>query len=316
MVPPRNRNRPAAVAGSFYPAAAAELRATVEALLAPWRSGAGGPPGGLNEPPAALAPLAPLAPVAPLRPNAPLALLGPNAPLAPVLPRSPKAIIAPHAGYAYSGPIAGSAFAALAAGARAGAPRRVVLLGPSHWVALRGLGLPGAERFATPLGEVELDLAGMAAVARLPQVTVRPDAHEAEHSLEVELPFLQVVLGRFSLLPLVAGEAAGDEVAEVLEAAWGGEETVIVISSDLSHYLPAEAAERADRDTAARILALAGPLASRQACGAVPINGLLGAARRRALAPRLLDLRHSGDTSGDRSRVVGYGAFAFDEHAA
>jgi AmmeMemoRadiSam system protein B len=347
MASPRNRIRPAAVAGHFYPADPAELRATVEALLAPWRRPASGGPGA----PAAGAPAteqqAPWgmpvmeqqaardmpateqhAPrgvppteqqsargMAATEPRAPRETNAPQAPKAPKALKAPKAIIAPHAGYAYSGPIAGSAFAALEAGTAAGAApaRRVVLLGPSHRVALRGLGLPGAERFATPLGEVELDLAGMAAVALLPQVAVRPDAHEAEHSLEVELPFLQVVLGRFALLPLVVGEATGDEVAEVMEAVWGGEETVFVISSDLSHYLSAEAAERADRDTAARVLALAGPLASRQACGAVPINGLLSAARRRGMAARLLDLRHSGDTSGDRSRVVGYGAWAFDE---
>jgi AmmeMemoRadiSam system protein B len=172
------------------------------------------------------------------------------------------------------------------------------------------------ERLATPLGAVAVDLEGAAAVERLPQVAVRPDAHAEEHSLEVELPFLQVLLGRFEVLPLVVGEADGDEVAEVLEQVWGGEETALVVSSDLSHYLPAEAAERVDRDTAGRILALAGPLAARQACGAAPINGLLSTARRRGMAPRLLDLRHSGDTSGDRGRVVGYGAWAFDEHAA
>lgn len=238
-------------------------------------------------------------------------------------PAVPKAIIAPHAGYVYSGPIAANAFAAVASGAAgaeeaaAGSPvRRVVVVGPSHRVPLRGLGLPGVERFATPLGEVALDMAAMDVLARLPQVSVRPDAHAEEHSLEVELPFLQVALGRFTLVPLVAGEASGEEVAAVLEAVWGGAETVVAISSDLSHYLPAERAEEVDRDTAAHIQALAGPLAPRRACGAVPINGLLEVARRRQLAPRLLDLRHSGDTAGDRSRVVGYGAWAFDEHAS
>jgi AmmeMemoRadiSam system protein B len=299
MLPPRNRIRPAAVAGTFYPADPAELRSTVEALLAPWRSPAADASG------------------AGLEAGEPRGLPALQAPRPLRTLRAPKAIIAPHAGYAYSGAVAGSAFAALAGnGLAGGAPaRRVVLLGPSHRVALRGLALPAAERFATPLGEVELDRAGMAAVARLPLVTMRADAHAEEHSLEVELPFLQVVLGSFLLLPLVAGDATGDEVAEVLEAAWGGAETVVVISSDLSHYLAAEAAERADRDTAARILSLAGPLGSRQACGAVPINGLLSAARRRRMTVRQLDLRHSGDTSGDRSRVVGYGAWAFEDHA-
>jgi len=277
------RVRPAAVAGLFYPDDPVALRSTVDGLLA----------------------------ARPRRPAGDTATAGASP--APV-PRPPKAIIAPHAGYSYSGPIAASAFATLAGAAPD--VRRVVLLGPSHQVPLRGLGLPGVERFATPLGEVALDLEGAAAVERLPQVAVRPDAHEAEHSLEVELPFLQVVLGPFELLPLVVGQAGGEEVAEVLEQVWGGDDTLLVISSDLSHYLPAEAAERMDRETAWQILALAGPLTSRQACGAVPINGLLAAARRQGLVPRQLDLRHSGDTSGDRSRVVGYGAWAFDAHAA
>jgi len=286
MAPPI-RVRPAAVAGLFYPDDPVALRSTVVSLLAARSRGAAAEP--------------------------------PSAPAAPGH-RPPKAVIAPHAGYSYSGPIAASAFATFAAGAAgttaAAEVRRVVLLGPSHHVPLRGLGLPGAERFATPLGLVPLDLEGAATVDRLPQVAVRPDAHEAEHSLEVELPFLQVVLGSFELLPLVVGQAGGEEVAEVLELVWGGDDTVLVISSDLSHYLPAEVAERVDRETAAQILGLAGPLTSRQACGAVPINGLLAAARRQGLVPRQLDLRHSGDTSGDRSRVVGYGAWAFDAHAA
>jgi len=295
------RVRPAAVAGLFYPDDPVALRSTVVSLLAARSRGAAGAPAG------SAAAAAPAAPAAPSH-------------------RPPKALIAPHAGYSYSGPIAASAFAALAPGTAGvagaagggGAPdlRRVVLLGPSHQVPLRGLGLPGAEGFATPLGMVPLDLEAAAAVARLPQVAVRPDAHEAEHSLEVELPFLQVVLGPFELLPLVVGQAGAEEVAEVLELVWGGDDTVLVISSDLSHYLPAAAAERVDRETAAQILALSGPLTSRQACGAVPINGLLAAARRQGLVPRQLDLRHSGDTSGDRSRVVGYGAWAFDAHAA
>lgn len=271
----RIRVRPAAVAGLFYPGEPVALRSTVEALLAA-RSRR------LAEEPA------------------------------PTRPRPPKALIAPHAGYSYSGPVAASSFTALSGvSGSAGGVRRVVLLGPSHRVPLRGLGLPGVERFATPLGEVPVDLDAVAVVERLPQVAVRRDAHLAEHSLEVELPFLQVVLGRFELLPLVVGEAGADEVAEVLEQVWGGDDTVLVISSDLSHFLPAAAAELADAETAAQIRSLAGPLGARQACGAVAINGLLPAARRHRLAALQLDLRHSGDTSGDRSRVVGYGAWAF-----
>jgi AmmeMemoRadiSam system protein B len=132
----------------------------------------------------------------------------------------------------------------------------------------------------------------------------------------VELPFLQVVLGSFELLPLVVGQADGDEIDEVLQQVWGEDDTALVVSSDLSHYLPAEVAERVDGDTASQIVALGGPLTTRQACGAMPINGLLAAARRRSLGARQLDLGHSGDTSGDRARVVGYGAWAFDERPA
>lgn len=223
----------------------------------------------------------------------------------------PKAVIAPHAGYVYSGPIAGSAFRRLASGAET--IQRVILIGPAHFVPIRGLALPGHPRFATPLGEVTVQPEGAQAALRLPQVRVIPEAHAREHSLEVELPFLQVLFGDFVLVPLVAGDATGAEVADVLERLWGGPETLIVISSDLSHYLPYEAAQQTDRATADEILALGGPLQSRQACGAVPVNGLLEVARRRGLVPELLDLRNSADTAGDPSRVVGYGAFAFHE---
>jgi AmmeMemoRadiSam system protein B len=222
---------------------------------------------------------------------------------------APKAVIAPHAGYVYSGPIAASAFLAIASAA-AGI-ERVVLLGPAHFVPIRGLGLPDESRFATPLGEVKVSPEGAGAALRMPQVRIQSEAHVREHSLEVELPFLQVLLGEFDLVPLVVGEASAEEVAEVLERLWGGPETLLVISSDLSHYLSYEEARQIDRATADEILALGGPLDSRQACGARPVSGLLLAARRRGLVPELLDLRNSGDTAGDHSRVVGYGAFAF-----
>lgn len=221
----------------------------------------------------------------------------------------PKAVIAPHAGYVYSGPIAASAFSALARRP----VKRVILLGPSHRVGFRGLALPEAAAFATPLGDVPVDAEAAAAVADLPEVFPFAAAHEEEHALEVELPFLQVLFPGLSILPLVVGEAAPATVADVLERAWGREDTAIVVSSDLSHYLPAPRAEEVDRATAREILALGGPLAGQQACGARPVNGLLDAARRRRLVPALLDLRHSGDTAGDRSRVVGYGAFSFSE---
>ncbi len=226
---------------------------------------------------------------------------------------NPKALIAPHAGYIYSGAIAASAYAALKNSASH--IRRVVLLGPTHRVAVRGLALPGAEAFATPLGTVQLDLEAAQAIAHLPQVTVSAPAHAQEHSLEVQLPFLQTVLPGFKLLPLAVGMATPEEVAEVLEVLWGGEETLIVISSDLSHYLPYDVAQRVDNATAQNILGLKNSISHEQACGGTPINGLLLVARRHHLAPHLLDLRNSGDTAGPRDGVVGYAAFAFTEGA-
>jgi AmmeMemoRadiSam system protein B len=226
----------------------------------------------------------------------------------------PKALIAPHAGYVYSGPIAASAFATLEPAAAS--IRRVVLLGPSHRVPLWGLGLPDAEALETPLGRIPIDRELAARATALPQVSVHDAAHAGEHSLEVELPFLQVVLGAFTVLPLVVGEASAEDVAEVLDAVWGSGETRIVISSDLSHYLPYEVARRVDRETAEAILALAGPIAPERACGARPIDGMLLAAVRHGLAPALLDLRSSGDTAGGTREVVGYGAFAFRAVAA
>jgi AmmeMemoRadiSam system protein B/AmmeMemoRadiSam system protein A len=222
---------------------------------------------------------------------------------------APKALIAPHAGYVYSGPIAASAYAQIRS--QRGRIRRVVLLGPVHRVPVRGLALPQVERFATPLGEVPIDVASVAALRGLPQVVDSALAHADEHSLEVQLPFLQRALGEFSLLPLAVGDASAEEVAEVLDRLWGGGETLIVVSSDLSHYLPYEMARRIDRGTVDHLLSLDIELEHERACGATPVNGLLLAARRRQLRAELLDLRNSGDTAGDRRRVVGYAAVAF-----
>jgi AmmeMemoRadiSam system protein B len=222
---------------------------------------------------------------------------------------APKALIAPHAGYVYSGPVAASAYARLAA--RRGAISRVVLLGPSHRVYLRGLAAPDVDAFATPLGEVPIDRAWLARALELPQVQVLYRAHELEHSLEVHLPFVQVALGAFSLVPLVTGDASPREVAEVLDALWGGDETLVVVSSDLSHYHGYEQARRQDAETAHAIEALRpDAIGEDDACGRVPIRGLLVAAEKRGLGVRRLDLRSSGDTAGPRDRVVGYGAFA------
>jgi AmmeMemoRadiSam system protein B len=221
----------------------------------------------------------------------------------------PKALIVPHAGYIYSGAIAATAYATLQP--IASRIRRVVLLGPTHRVAVRGLALPGVDAFDTPLGRVELDTAGAHAIAHLPQVGISAHAHALEHSLEVQLPFLQSILTDFTLLPLAVGVATAGEVAEVLDAVWGGEETLIVISSDLSHYLPYATAQRVDQATAQSILKLQQPIPHDQACGGTPISGLIVAAQKHHLAPHLLDLRNSGDTAGSHEQVVGYAAFAF-----
>ncbi len=260
--------RAPAVAGAFYPGAAATLQAQVAALLA-----------------------------AATRPAQ----------------QRPKALIAPHAGYVYSGPVAANAYTLLA-------PfrsdySRVVLLGPAHRAFVRGLALPAADAFATPVGEIALDLEAIAAIRHLPQVCISDDAHALEHSLEVHLPFLQQVLAGFTLVPLAVGEASAEQVAEVLGLLWGDDRTLIVISSDLSHYLPYAQARTIDEQTARMVLGMTPRLDHRQACGATPVNGLLLEARGRGLRPQLLDLRNSGDTAGDKSRVVGYASFAFYDQA-
>lgn len=240
--------------------------------------------------------------------NAMLDLAKPEARTAP-----PKAIIVPHAGYIYSGPTAATAYARLAAGRET--IRRVVLLGPVHRVPVRGLALPGVDAFETPLGQVELDQFAIASIADMPQVVTSAAAHAMEHSLEVQLPFLQTMLEDFKLLPLAVGDATPGEVAEVLDRLWGGPETLIVISSDLSHFLPYKMAQSVDQDSVESILDMRGQLSHEQACGGTPINGFLLAAKRHMLRPQLLDLRNSGDTAGDKNRVVGYAAFSFMEDA-
>lgn len=262
--------RPAAVAGSFYPADPRRLEAAVRGHLA-----AADPP----------------------------------------LGRRPKALVAPHAGYVYSGPVAGSAFRQLEPSRRE--IDRVVLLGPSHYVPFAGLALPAAGAFETPLGDVPIAADAAVRLAGLPQVVVSDVPHGREHALEVELPFLQVALERFEFVPLVVGDAGPEEVAEVLDRLWGGEETLIVVSTDLSHYRDYATAAALDRATADAIVALdIDGITPDAACGRNPLRGLLLAARRRGLVVSELDLRSSGDTAGgaDRSerrdQVVGYGAFA------
>ncbi|OGA47716.1 MAG: hypothetical protein A3G25_16875 [Betaproteobacteria bacterium RIFCSPLOWO2_12_FULL_63_13] len=226
-------------------------------------------------------------------------------------PAFPKIVIVPHAGYIYSGPVAASAYDRLAA-AR-GIATRVVLLGPAHRVHVRGLALPGAAAFDTPLGRIPIDAAAVESIRGFPQVVESPQAHAQEHSLEVQLPFLQRVLGEFTLVPLVVGETTAEAVAQVIERLWGGPETLIVISSDLSHYLSYDEATRIDAITAGAIVGFDTGISHEQACGATPVAGALLVARRHGLNGRRLDLRNSGDTAGGKGRVVGYGSFAFSE---
>ncbi|MCK4587519.1 MAG: AmmeMemoRadiSam system protein B [Gammaproteobacteria bacterium] len=222
----------------------------------------------------------------------------------------PKAIIAPHAGYVYSGPIAASAYARLLpAHDRI---KRVVLLGPSHRVTLFGLAISSVDQFDTPLGPVELDRDAINSIADLPQVHRLDEAHRMEHSLEVHLPFLLEVLDDFKLVPLVVGDAQPDEVSEVLERLWGGPETLIVISSDLSHYHDYATAQRMDSATSKAIEELQlEDIHSENACGCVPVSGLLHLARKMGLQAETIDLRNSGDTAGTKDSVVGYGAYVF-----
>ncbi len=255
--------RPAAMAGTFYPAGADELRRAIDAAFA----GAAARPEG-----------------------------------AP----TPRAIIVPHAGYVYSGAVAASAYRWIA-----GAPiRRVVVLGPSHRVYVRGLAVPTADAFETPFGLVDVDRELRDTVLALPGV-VRDDlAHQDEHSLEVQLPFLQTVLDDFTVLPLAVGDVDPSTVAALLDELWDLPDTLVVISTDLSHYHSYEVADRLDAGTASVIVAMQpDAIDDHDACGARPLRGLLESAGRRRWGAVQVDLRNSGDTAGDRRRVVGYGAF-------
>lgn len=261
-------DRQPAVAGLFYPAAAAPLRRQVETLLAGARRAAAH------------------------------------------AAETPKALVAPHAGYRYSGPVAACAYARLAS--VAATIRRVLLLGPAHRVAFRGIAYPVAERLLTPLGAVAVDREALAALADLPQVRMLDRAFEDEHCLEVQLPFLQTLLADFRVVPLLVGDAEPAEVAEVIDRLWGGPETLILVSSDLSHYLDYDTAVQVDARTSRAIERLdAAALDHQSACGATPLCGLLLEARRRGLRVATLDLRNSADTAGTRDRVVGYGAYVF-----
>ncbi len=227
----------------------------------------------------------------------------------------PKALIAPHAGYVYSGPVAAHAYAHISP--LKDTIKRVILLGPCHRVAVQGLALSSADSFQTPLGLVPIDHSLDDQLKTIDGVETFDATHAQEHSLEVHIPFLQVILGEFQLLPMVVGNASPDLVAGVLETLWGGPETLIVISSDLSHYLSYDDAKAIDQRTCTAIEELDwNNIDDKQACGRMPVKGLLELAKRKGLMVRTLDLRNSGDTAGPRDQVVGYGAWGFWEPEA
>jgi AmmeMemoRadiSam system protein B/AmmeMemoRadiSam system protein A len=258
--------RPAALAGSFYPADVDELRGLVSSMLDATDSNT----------------------------------------------NSPKAIIAPHAGYIYSGSTAAKVYASLKN--TRNSIKRVVLLGPAHRVFVKGLALPKASVFATPLGNIDIDLQAVKLIKHLPHVHFSDEAHAQEHSIEVHLPFLQSCLNRFSLLPLVVGDATPEQVAKVLTLLWGGDETLIVISSDLSHFHEYERSQQIDTATANAIEKMdIDRINPEQACGCRPMNGLLHIARQKQMQIERVGLCNSGDTAGSRDRVVGYGAWILNE---
>ena len=222
---------------------------------------------------------------------------------------APKALIAPHAGYIYSGQTAAIAYANL----RSASDKisRVILLGPAHRVYVRGLALSSADYFSTPLGNIEIDQEAIKQLKSLPQIVISDAAHQMEHSLEVHLPFLQTLLNNFTLVPLVVGEATPGEVSEVLELFWDDPHTMIIISSDLSHYHDYETAKKIDSMTTHAIENLElEKIGSEQACGCMPVRGMLQLARNKNLTVKTLDVRNSGDTAGSKDRVVGYGAWS------
>lgn len=227
------------------------------------------------------------------------------------VPGAPKALLVPHAGYVYSGLTAAHGYMLLPP--LSSVIRRVVVVGPAHYVALSGVALSRAQAFSTPLGKVPLDRELPEHLEELPGVIYWEEAHVLEHSLEVQLPFLQRVLGSFTLVPILVGHTSADQVAAVIDECWAGPETLLLISSDLSHYLPYDDAVATDSDTLHRILSLDGPLPERRACGARSVDGMLSVAAKRRLSPMLLDRRNSGDTAGDRQRVVGYASVSFTE---
>ncbi len=277
--------RQTAVAGSFYPADAEKLRHQIDQLLEEARGAASG--------------------------TVPDSVDSARASHHDTI--GPLALIAPHAGYIYSGATAASAFDTLAR--VAAGIHRVVVIGPSHFVPFTGVALPEATVFRTPFGDLELDAEGVGALRELPQIVTLAEPHRREHAVEVELPFLQTVLDDFSIVPLVTGAASAGQVAEILEILWD-DHTLVVVSSDLSHFHDYDTARRLDAATA-QIIVSGGPheLGEGSACGRLAIQGLKITSGRRGMDISLLDLRNSGDTAGPPNEVVGYGAFRVDAPA-
>ncbi|MDR2379951.1 MAG: AmmeMemoRadiSam system protein B [Bifidobacteriaceae bacterium] len=266
--------RKPAVAGTFYPAAADELAAQVQGLLEDGARALDARPQPVGE--------------------------GSRI----------KALIAPHAGYIYSGPTAGIAYAAL----RGLDYDQVVLLGPCHYASTPLIALAGVEYFRTPLGDVPVWEEGVARVGVLPEIITSPEVHRREHSLEVHLPFIQTALGPdIPVLPLAVGWAESGAVATMIDSVYGDPKTLVVISSDLSHYLPYWNAIERDERTIARMLGASGEIKGEDACGVYPVNGWREIAHRRGLAAHLLDYRNSGDTAGDKNAVVGYAAIQYHQ---
>ncbi|MCH2206337.1 MAG: AmmeMemoRadiSam system protein B [Lentisphaerales bacterium] len=222
-----------------------------------------------------------------------------------------KAIIAPHAGHIYSGPIAASAYRSLRK--RQKQIKKVVLIGPSHYVGFMGLATSTADHYETPLGLIPLDTELANQALEIKEVVTMDHAHLQEHSLEVHLPFLQATLNDFTLLPIVIGETSNETIAAVLSKVWGGDETLIICSTDLSHYMDYNGAQTKDQKTVQSILnGNLENLTHNNACGLTPIKGLIKTIKQKKLTTKLLDLRNSGDTAGDKERVVGYASFLID----
>ncbi len=222
----------------------------------------------------------------------------------------PKALIVPHAGYIYSGYTAAQAYASLQS--KSATIKKIVLLGPAHTMYFKGIAYDPATYVATPLGDIEQDTGLLAKISSLPYVYSLPQAHQKEHCLEVQWPFCQVLFNQFTLLSLVVGETEPEQVAELLELVWGGDETLIIISSDLSHYLAYNEAQKEDTQTCLAISTLNfESLIHHNACGFYPLRGFLHYARQHQLCGRLVDLRNSGDTAGSKERVVGYSSYHF-----